>query len=54
MKFPPLYTAFCLLVLSGFVYTKYRGLDILGAERAAAANQGNGGHSSGTYIGSHK
>jgi hypothetical protein len=52
MKMPPLYTAFCVLVLGSFVYLKYQGQEVFGATNPA---RGAGGpHTSGVYVGSHK
>jgi hypothetical protein len=52
MKFPPIYTLFCALILSGFVYAKYQGYMLFGTTNAATS--GGGSRTSGGYIGGHK
>jgi hypothetical protein len=53
MNLPPIYTAFCVLILGSFVYLKYQGQELIGS--SAADSRGTGGsHYSGVYVGSHK
>jgi len=54
MRIPPIYTAFCLLVLSSFVYLKYQGQELFGASDAAARGTGGSSHGTGAFVGSHK
>ena len=49
MRFPPFYTLFCMLILSGFVYTKYQGYTLFGVSNAA--NSGGGSRTSGGFVG---
>jgi hypothetical protein len=53
MKIPPIYTAFCVLILGAFVYLKFQGQELFGSSPADAHGTG-GSHYSGVYVGSHK
>lgn len=52
MRFPLFYTLFCVLILGGFIYTKYQGYALFGTSNAATS--GGGSRASGAYIGGHK
>jgi hypothetical protein len=55
MKLPPLFTAYCLLVLSAFAVAKYQGWSLFGSTTPAAASSPSGAaRSSRGSSGSHK
>jgi hypothetical protein len=54
MKIPPFYSLFCLLVLGGFIYAKYQGLDLFSSGAASQTHNTAGSHYTGVFIGSHK
>ena len=53
MRLPPLFTAYCLLILLGFTAARYQGLTLLGSTGQAAAAT-TGGTRSGGSSGYHK
>jgi hypothetical protein len=62
MKLPSFYIAFCLAVLGGFSYGKYRGLDMGNtvpgqsstSSGSSSGGYGGGYHNTGSSGGSHK
>jgi hypothetical protein len=53
---PLLYGLFCLVVLSGYTYTKVQGLSLFssGLIPSGSRTSSGGGHGTGVFLGSHK
>jgi hypothetical protein len=54
VKFPPVFTLYCLLILGMFATAKYEGWALFGAGTAAASSTAGGTRASSGYYGSHK
>ena len=55
MKVPPIYAAFCLVVLLAFTAAKVEGLSLFSNTGITGGNSGGtGGHGGGVLLGMHK
>ncbi len=54
MKAPPIYAAFCLVVLLAFTVAKVEGLALFSNTGISGGSGGTGGHGGGVFLGMHK
>lgn len=54
MRLPPIFTAYCLLILIAFGMAKYQGWTLFGVSNAIARNTAGGTRAGGGYSGFHK